>query len=147
MSQTAEKIEYTDYTVMYEPWKRQIEQDLGLPVGARTVHQLSVTGEPYVAIMSLGVKEEGAEIDGVVFSREKAFQLFRRAVAEYSYRLTGDNDTGWSLYWRTPPVCDTESIKAFSQTRKGAKWEEREVYNFYARLLVSNKPVIGDPHE
>ena len=84
----------------------------------------AATGEPYVVIVSGGVKEEGCPVVCWCSSEDHAIRLWRDAINEYAKEKSG------VLYWRTPPQLDRRKIA------------RDYFYVVYSRLLISDKPQI-----
>ena len=84
----------------------------------------AATGEPYVVIVSGGIKEEGCPVVCLCSSEAHAIRLWRDAVNEYAKEKSG------VLYWRTPPQLERRKIA------------RDFFYVVYSRLLISDKPQI-----
>lgn len=103
--------------------KAEVQAMLGLPVGPSTQAAYAVTGEPYVTIRMAGVTKEGAGVAHPVSPDiDGACDTFLERVKEYAAER-GDG----VLYWRIAP-----EVLTFPAG-----------FDVRARLLISNKPVLG----
>ena len=126
-------------------WAFEIERALGLDTGAPTNYGQSVTGEPYIEFSSFGLFGEKEGLGGWVFSKEKAFELLTRGIVDYWGErrdlFARTSTVAPVVYWRIlPELQEFEFVDA-----DPVHWKANDVltgYNFYARLLVSNKPVL-----
>ena len=117
-------------------WAHEIERSLGLDAGESTDCRLSVTGEPYIEFTSFGVFD--GTIGGWAYSEEKALEMLTREIVGY---WDSRNSPTAKAYWRVFP-----ELHEMTYTQVAGGWgppgEERTVYVFYARLLISAKPVL-----
>lgn len=107
--------------------KEQIEQDLGLPVGAPTASACAVTGEPYLTIVIGGIKPEGLPFPQTRKLEDEAIQAYCHSVRGYCQMVTAGNLEGYTLYWRQEPEIENA---------------ENGQVRVYSRMLISNKPPL-----
>ena len=129
-------------------WAFEIERALGMDCGESTDHSRSVTNEPYIEFTSFGVFDNKG-FGGWISSKEKAFEMLKREIAIYAWPksfLTDERGLWYpgpfgKVYWRTLP--ELQEFKFVDADP--ASWKANDThtgYNFYARLLVSDKPVL-----
>ncbi len=95
-------------------------------VGRSTNRAFSVTDEPYVTLVSSGLKKEGQGVGLWVNTEEKAWDGLRAAFRSYVLPIAAiPSEEPYVLYWRKHPVLD----------QADGRWQAR------IRLLVSNKSV------
>ena len=120
----------------------RVEFQMGIDAGEPTEARLSVTGEPYIEFSSFGLFGEKEGLGGWVFSEEKAFELLLRGIVDY-WGITRARAASMSsppmVYWRILPELQSRTI---TDPLPGRPDNTMTVYNFYARLLVSDKPVL-----
>lgn len=98
---------------------RDLVKDLEsrFPVGQPTSSSRSVTGEPYVTVVSGGIKEEGMDYPLVCSSEEAAIRHFKDAINAYAADKKG------AIYWRQRPF--PKNIKGY--------------FTVYSRVLISDR--------
>ena len=113
---------------------------------------LGPTGEPYVIVVTGGIKEEGEPHPVLCSTPEQAVKLWLDAVTEYGQRPINESTTHthgyvpiggkrWMpLYWRARPEMN-EIDYAECGVPKYLNPVQRR-YVVYSRLLISDKPVI-----
>jgi hypothetical protein len=117
--------------------------ELGFTLGPQGNYYQAPTGEPYVTVVSGGVKLEGECFPCLCSTPELAVKLWLEAMGEYAAP-----DKGKTLYWRAPPEIDEiymmpvggdGSSSHDPDTRRALT---RKAYVVYSRVLVSGKPRI-----
>ena len=132
-------------------WVSDIEDQQGLRVGKSTDTALAVTGEPYVAIMTGGVKSEGGLVSVYARDPSDAWRLYCQEVQNYADeikrmdpRKPGVSLKDWeasrTLYWRTHPELIADTFMAKNYLWRGEQMAETKLYYVWSRLLISNKP-------
>lgn len=97
---------------------------------------LAVTGEPFVAIVPGGIKEEGALFPLFATSAEIAVASWLEAALRYA------DGKGSTLYWRERPQQEDQD---YLPADLPESWNERrdhfrlKLYMVYSRFLVTDK--------
>lgn len=94
------------------------------------------TGEPFVTVVTGGVKSEGEPSPIIATSEALAVEYWLRAAMQYAA-----GKSGGTLYWRIrPEVVSAELVTV------GIKPEDtaaQRYYKIYSRLLISSAPIRG----
>lgn len=93
----------------------------------------SQTGETYTVIVSGGVKPEGERHPILCSFESEAVKHWLAAFNEYA------KDKAGTVYWRVRPEMNSWVVYEEGDTRR--EFGDR-VYVVYARLLISDKPVL-----
>ena len=96
------------------------------------------TFEPYEAIITGGIHAEGTEPSVYCRRAEDAVRYWLADFWRYAARKTG------TLYWRAMPAIESCSIHLDRSAQfRMVVFEPIETFSVYARLLISDKPVLS----
>ena len=99
------------------------------------------TGEPYVSLVSGGIKAEGERLPAYFSTPERAIVAWYDSALRYAQH-------GNVLYWRELPSLESQQYAPVDADGEFAKDTDLRkmmtitVYTVYSRLLVSDKPII-----
>lgn len=99
---------------------------------------IAPTGDPYIALCSGGVKEEGKTFPCLCQTSDDAIRLWRLVFREYAEGKTG------VVYWREFPQVDAVDFSFYYDklTEKEKRtWADLPAWSVYARLVISDKPI------
>jgi hypothetical protein len=129
-------------------------------LGPQGNNALAPTGEPYVEVVSGGVKAEGARTPLLCTSPELAVSHWFKGAIDYAmdqsmdYYLDHPDSVfdadrykrhGFTLYWRVVPELESYDIigaDCLELSKEMRAAMTQTIYKVYSRFLVSNKPRI-----
>lgn len=113
------------------------------PVGEEGLCRTAATGEHFVEFHAGGRRTDPGTGPGAVWCErpETAVALLRLQILDYAAGRSG------VLYWRVKPdICETEirvpELRPFAGNNAKIVHVKRMVWIAYARLLISDKPVL-----
>ena len=109
--------------------------------------RLAPTGEPYITLMSFGIKQEGACTNFFLTDIEAVDSFFKTINWYFEFTSSQTFTSIPTVYWRSRPILHRKRYEYpynYSESDYCSKRLRKKQYTVRCRLLCSNKPIKGE---